>query len=126
MATGLTLDTGAPIAAEKRARRFPVIWDEHLDRGGLATVPAAVVAQVWRGNSPVVARLLHACEVEVLDDDLARRVGELLARSRTSDLTGAVVVLGAVARGDAIVTSDPENIGRLLEAAGAQARVLRV
>jgi predicted nucleic acid-binding protein len=126
MASGLTLDTGALIAAEKRARRFAIIWEEHLDRGSLATVPAVVVAQVWRGNSPIVARLLQACEVQVLDEELARKVGELLARARTADVTDAAVVVGAVARGDAIVTSDPEDIGRLIEAAGAQARILRV
>jgi predicted nucleic acid-binding protein len=126
MAPGLTLDSGALIAAEKRDRRFTVLWEEALDRGALVTLPAAVLAQVWRGNSPVIARLLQACEIEPLEEADARQIGELLANARTADVIDAAVVLGAVARRDAIVTSDPDDIARLLSAAGVQLRILRV
>lgn len=83
------------------------------------TLPAVVLAQAWRGNSPIIARLQQACRPEHFDHIEARKVGELLAKSRTSDVVDGVVVLGALSRGDRIVTSDPDDIRRLLAAAGA-------
>ncbi|HEY6478358.1 MAG TPA: twitching motility protein PilT [Polyangia bacterium] len=114
MAAGLTLDSGALIAAEKGNRRFWALWKEALDRGVTVTVPAAVVAQVWRGNAVVVARVLLGCEVEDLTEERAKRVGRLLAASRTADVVDASVVAGGVARRDAIVTSDRRDIERLV------------
>ena len=114
MAAGLTLDSGALIAAEKGDRRFWVLWKEALDRGAIVTVPAAVVAQVWRGDSPVIARVLQGCEVEALSEERAKRVGRLLATSRTIDVVDASVVVGAAARRDAVVTSDRRDIDRLV------------
>ena len=114
MAAGLTLDSGALIAAEKGDRRFWALWKEALDRGVTVTVPAAVVAQVWRGNAVVVARILLGCEVEELTEERAKRVGRLLAASRTADVVDASVVVGASARRDAIVTSDRRDIERLV------------
>jgi hypothetical protein len=127
MAAGLTLDTGALIAAEKRSFRFLAIWKERQERRLLVTLPAVAFAQAWRGNSPVIARLLPACRVETFDERHGRLVGELLAKSRTADVVDAAVVLGAIARGDRIVTSDPEDIRHLLAAAGGdEALVLEV
>jgi predicted nucleic acid-binding protein len=126
MATGLSLDTGALIAAEKGVRSFWAFWKEALDRGAPITVSAAVIAQAWRGNSAVTARLLGACDVEILDEPAAMAVGRLLAASRTSDIVDAAVVIGAVARGDAILTSDPDDIGRLVEAAGKPVPILPI
>jgi hypothetical protein len=51
-------------------------------------------------------------------------VGELLAKSRTADVVDAIVVLGAVERGDAILTSDREDIKRLIHASGSKLTVL--
>jgi hypothetical protein len=118
MAAGLTLDAGALIAAEKRSFRFLAIWKERQERRLRVTLPAVVFAQVWRGNSPVIARLLPACRWEAFDERQGRLVGELLGKSRTQDIVDAVVVLGAIARGDRVVTSDPEDIRHLLAAAG--------
>jgi predicted nucleic acid-binding protein len=114
VATGLTLDSGALIAAEKGDRRFWALWTEALDRGATVTVPVAVVAQVWRGNSVVIARVLRGCEVEELSEEAAKAIGRLLAASRTSDVVDASVVLGAAGRRDAILTSDPHDIDRLV------------
>ena len=114
MAAGLTLDSGALIAAEKGDRRFWALWKEALHRGATVTVPAAVVAQVWRGNSAVIARVLQGGEVEALSEERAKRIGRLLAVSRTSDVVDASVVVGAAARRDAIVTSDRRDIDRLV------------
>jgi len=114
VAAGLTLDSGALIAAEKGDRRFWALWKEALDRGAVVTVPAVVVAQVWRGQSAVIARVLQGCEVEELTEERAKRIGRLLAASRTPDVVDASVVVGAAARRDAVVTSDRRDIERLV------------
>jgi len=116
MAAGLTLDSGALIAAEKGSRVFWACWKEAVDRGAAITIPAPVLAQVWRGNSPVIARILNACQVETMSEGLAKLTGRLLATSRTRDIVDAAVVIGATARHDAILTSDPDDIGRLVAA----------
>jgi hypothetical protein len=126
VAGGLTLDAGALIGAEKRVQMVWWFCDRANKRGERVTVPTVVLAQVWRGNSPLIGRLLQGCKVEDLQEPMARRAGELLAKSRTADVIDAVVVLSATTRGDAIVTSDPEDIERLVAAAGSTCRVLRI
>src|SRR4051812_5561498 len=126
MAAGLTLDAGALIAAEKRSARFWAIWKERQDRRLRVTLPTVVLAQVWRGNSPIIARIQHACRLEFFDTIQARKVGELLAKSRTADIVDAVVVLGAADREDTIVTSDREDIERLVAASGIAVKILDV
>lgn len=83
-------------------------------------MPAVVVAEVWRGGA-TNARLssfLGTCSVEPDTFDLARQAGELLARSGTDDPVDALVVVSAVSRGDTILTSDLEDIMRLVDAGG--------
>jgi hypothetical protein len=60
-----------------------------------------------------------------LDRARARDCGALLARSETSDVTDASVSLLAN-DGDIVLTSDPHDIERLLDAAGTRARVRAV
>jgi len=52
-------------------------------------------------------------EVEILDDRRARAAGQLCGVKRTADVIDASVVLGARERGDRVVTSDPDDLGRL-------------
>jgi hypothetical protein len=124
MAAGLTLDAGALIAAEKGKREVWTFFKEAVSRGAAVTVPAPALAQAWRGNSPRVARMLAGCEVEMMDEPRAKRTGELLARARMSDVVDAMVVLGAVARGDALLTSDPDDIRGLVATAGGRIKVI--
>jgi predicted nucleic acid-binding protein len=126
VAAGLTLDSGALIAAEKGDRRFWALWKEALDRGVTVTVTAVVVAQVWRGDSPVIARVLAGCEVEELTEERAKRVGRLLAASGTTDVVDASVVVGAAARRDAVVTSDRRDIERLIGAMRQQVAIVAI
>jgi hypothetical protein len=72
VAAGLTLDTGALIAAEKHAERFWTIWAAAMKRRARVTVPSVVLAQAWPGNSPVIARLVAVCAVEVLNAENAK------------------------------------------------------
>lgn len=126
MATGLTLDTGALIAYERGQRDIDALLDGASTRALALTVPAPCVAEAWRGGprSARIARLLAAMNVEVLDLRLARAAGVLLGRSGTADAVDAVVVAGAHVRGDAVVTSDPNDLSRLAEAAGGRVAIL--
>jgi hypothetical protein len=122
----LTLDSGALIAAEKGARSVWQFLKAAKERGTPVTVPSTVLAQAWRGNSAVIARLLAGCEVEPFDEIAARRTGTLLAKSRTADVVDAAVVVSAVGRGDAILTADVDDIRRLVAAAGSKIVVMPV
>ena len=122
---GLTLHSGALIAAERGDRRFWALWKEAERRDLDVTVPATVVAQVYRGaRSAVVSRVLWACIVEPLDDPGARRAGRLCAASKTSDIVDASVVASAAARGDDVVTSDPADMRRLAASARGVGRLI--
>lgn len=120
---GLTYDAGALIAAEAGSTW---LWTRHraaLERGVQPVVPAGVLGQVWRGGpQPRLSRLLKGCEVEVLDEAGTRAAGVACGRSGTVDVIDATVVLGALRRGDAIVTSDPKDMKRI--AAGLNTEVV--
>jgi predicted nucleic acid-binding protein len=124
---GLTLDSGALIDAERGGRPTVTLVKRAVQRGESITVPAGVLAQVWRGDRNArLALFLRNCVVEPLAEARAKRVGELLARSGTSDAIDASVVVSAASRGDAIVTSDPGDIRRLAAHAMGVAAVLTV
>ena len=114
---GLTLDAGALIAFERNDRRIVALLVRNLQHGHRLAVPAGVVGQVWRDGrrQARLARLLGAEQTEViaLDDRRARDAGQLCGVRRTADVIDASVVLCARARGDRIVTSDPDDIRRL-------------
>lgn len=110
----MTLDTGALIAADRDDRAFWAVWSEAVGRGVVPLIPAGVLAQAWRDARQVrLARVVNACFVQPLDEPLAKAAGELCARSGTSDVIDASVVASAAQRGDAVLTSDPEHLGRL-------------
>ena len=115
--TGLTLDAGALIAIERNDRRVVLMVVETLEDELPVVIPAGVVGQVWRDGRRQVrlARLLgtEGVTVEDLDDRRARAAGQLCGVRGTTDVIDASVVLGARARGDHIVTSDPEDLTRL-------------
>ena len=48
--TGLTFDTGALIALERRRQRMARIYATAVAGGLLVTVPAVVVSEWWRGR----------------------------------------------------------------------------
>jgi len=111
---GLTLAAGALIAAERGDRRFWALWERAELRDADVTVPANVIAQVYRGaRSAVVAQLLRACVVEPVDERLAKRIGEVCGKAKVADVVDVSVVIGAAARGDHIVTSDLQDIKRI-------------
>lgn len=125
MAAGLTLDTGALIAADRGDRAFWSFWKRAISSDVDVTVPAPVLAQAWRGpRSARIASVVTACVIESLDGERAKAVGVLLGRSQTDDVVDATVVSGASQRGDDVLTSDPADIGRLAAHAPGLARIL--
>lgn len=124
---GLTYDAGALVAAERGDRR---VWRRHnelLERGQRAVVPAGALAQAWRGGpQALLSRLLAGCRIDVLDEDAARATGWACARSATTDVIDASVVVGALRRGDACVTSDPDDLVAVADALGRRLRVFSV
>ena len=123
---GLTLDAGALIAAERNDR---TVWRRLAAakrEQARVTIPAGVLAQTWRGNSPRIAKLLQGCEVEALDEDRAKVVGRALGQSKTRDVIDAAVVLGAMRRRDTVLTSDVPDLKVICDALRASVRLVGV
>lgn len=112
------LDAGALIAIDRNDRAMLARIRVAHQQGHELRTSAIVIAQVWRGQRQVMlARLLQAVDVRVIDEKVGRDAGVLLAKSSTSDPVDAALVL--VARpGDWILTSDPSDIGRLVASSG--------
>jgi len=124
---GVTYDTGALVAADRCERRM---WARHralLARRDVPTAPAPVVAQAWRGGSrqALLARLLVGCDVEPLDDDQARAVGTLASRAKVTDIVDVTVVEGALRRHDLVVSSDPDALHAIADAAARRLEIDR-
>jgi len=117
--SGITYDAGALIAAERGDVRVGAIHADALRRGIVPSVPAGVLAQVWRGGpQPGLSRVLKGCRVEPLTETQARAVGRLAAESGHDDAVDLSVVEGAARRTDVVVTSDPSDIERIAEVVG--------
>jgi predicted nucleic acid-binding protein len=124
--SGLTLDTGALIALERRSPRALALVAAAQERGEPVTVPAAAVVEWWRGQRGPVARLLDSFDVEPVDRTLAELAGIALARVAAGpNPTDAVVMASAARRGDRVLTGDIEDFVRLAPVFPT-VRVLRV
>ena len=117
--SGHTYDTGVLIAAERNDR---FVWALHrrlLEQGSSPSVPATVLAQAWRGRPQAqLSRFLAGCEVRPLTDAQARECGRLLARTGSSDIVDASVVVVARARGEVVLTSDQGDLRPLSRGLG--------
>jgi predicted nucleic acid-binding protein len=113
---GLTLDAGALIAYERGQERIRKILAVGYERGFVPTIPAIALAEVWRGDpkDARIARLLKACSIEVVDETLARTAGSLRRATPGASAIDACIAVGVRRRGDAIATSDPNDMRALL------------
>jgi len=122
------LDAGALIALDRGDRDSWALLTEVHRAGQRPVVPAPVIAQVWRGGQRQARldRVLSGAELVVADGPFSRRAGELLGLDRTTDVLDAMVALAAQDRpGCEVLTSDPRDIDRLLQALNIQ-RTIRV
>jgi hypothetical protein len=124
----LVLDAGAFVAVERGDRDVVALVKRERLSGRVPVTHGGVVGQVWRGGSgrqAPVAGLLAGVDVVPLDDPFGRRAGVLLARSGRADAIDAAVVCLAV-DGDDILTSDPEDLRNLAQAAGIHVELISV
>lgn len=120
----LIFDAGGLIALERGDQVATEMLDAAIADEIEVLTSSACIAEVWR-DPPRQARLSRALRgflERPLDEQQARSCGLLLARSDTDDIADAAVALLAGDE-DTILTSDPQDIKRLLAAAGTNARV---
>ncbi len=114
---GLTLDAGGLIALDRNDRKVLMLIARAIERGTRITIPATALAQAIRhpARQARLSRLIRqACtDVIALDGPDATSVGLLLAKTATADVVDAHVVVCAQRAGQAVVTSDADDLRRL-------------
>jgi len=115
----IALERGDP-AANRRLKRERALGSPPLTHGG-------IVGQVWRGGGRQarLAMWLATAVVVHLDAELGCASGALLARTGGDDVLDAALVLLAH-DGDAILTSDADELAVLTAAAGRHVDVIPV
>jgi hypothetical protein len=115
----VVLDAGALIALERNDRALWATLKLAALTGTDVLVPSTALAQVWRGAPAQagLARALQHCRVAPFDS-ITREVGELCGRTRTRDICDAHVALVAAENADAVYTSDPHDLRKLIHACG--------
>lgn len=111
--TGITFDTGALIALERRRQRMKAVLERALERDQVITVPADVVGEWWRGRTDLRDAILECVDIEPLSESLAKLAGESLAIVRGATLTDAIVMASAASRGDVVYSSDVADFEKL-------------
>ena len=115
--SGITFDAGGLIAVDRNDRRVLALLKRAAERGLRVTVPATALAQAMR--KPVaqarLCRLVRQATTDLipLDGPDATAVGLMLARTGTSDIVDAHVVVCAQRAGDVVVTSDAPDLRKL-------------
>jgi predicted nucleic acid-binding protein len=110
---GITFDTGALIALERRTQRIWEIYRTAMHDLVTITVPVAVVAEWWRGRTDTRERILAGVRVESLHVALAQAAGQALGTVKSASTVDAVVMASAALRGDVVYTSDVGDLERL-------------
>lgn len=119
--SGLTLDAGALIALDRKDRRVLALVARANERGARITLPATALAQAIRtpAKQAILSRLIRQPGTDLLslNGPDATQVGLRLARTGTSDIADAHVVICAERAGQPIITNDPDDLRRLSPAA---------
>jgi predicted nucleic acid-binding protein len=109
----LTFDTGALIALSRGNKRMRAVLVAAQERRAVITVPAVVVAEWWRAESRRSRLILERVDVEPVSERLAKIAGEAMAAVPGATAVDAIVMASAAQRGDAVFTSDIEDLDRL-------------
>jgi hypothetical protein len=123
----LVLDTGGLIAVDRLDRAVGAMLRVAQQDKIPVRTSAAIIAQVWRNGALQVnlARVLAGVDAANLDGAIGRSVGEILALSKTADVVDGHLGL-VVHSGDTVLTSDAEDIKKILAARKVGATVRRV
>lgn len=120
-------DTGALLAAERGSEKLANLHRRFIADSVAPLIPVVVLAQAWRGGpQPRLSMLLKGCEILPDNERCGRAAGVACARNETSDVVDALVVVTAVERNAAIVTSDPGDLKRLADAIGVKLRLFSI
>ena len=115
--SGLTFDAGGLIALDRNDRRVLVLVARAIELGIRITISATALAQAIRNpaRQARLSRLIRQAGTDLvaLNGPDATAVGRLLARTSTADIVDAHVVICAKRAGQAVVTSDPADLGRI-------------
>lgn len=131
MSPGVTFDTGALVALERRKERARVIFERLRERNVLITAPLPVIGEWWRGRSDWREKILASVHLEPLTLAMVKSAGEAPAHvasakgSTGPSLVDAIVMASAASRGDVVYTSDVDDLERL-RAVFPEVRVLSV
>ena len=111
------MDAGALIGLDRGDRRVIALIVRGQETSARITVPATALAQAVRNpaRQARLARLVRQPKTDVvaLDRRDATTVNRLLAPNGTADVVDAHVVLCARRAGQAIATSDPDDLRHL-------------
>lgn len=119
---GYTFDAGAFIALERRSRFMIGILEDALQGAAEVVMPRTVIAQIWRGmpKQAHVSRLISAglrhggqVVIDELTAERAREIGIAIGRTSRADIVDVHVALVAGERGNAVLTSDDNDIRRV-------------
>jgi len=114
---GLTFDAGGLIALDRNDRRVLTLIARATERGMRITIPATALAQAIRSpaRQARLSRLVRQAGTDLipLDGPDATAVGLLLARTGTADIVDAHVAICAQRAGQAVVTSDADDLRRI-------------
>ncbi|HEX2363083.1 MAG TPA: hypothetical protein VHI11_13500 [Jiangellaceae bacterium] len=123
----LVLDAGALIGIDRDDRRLAGFIELGRRAGAELVTTSPVVGQAWRdgGRQARLARALAMIDVRTVGLDDAKDAGELLGRTRSSDVVDALVALLALP-GDQLLTSDVSDLAGLVEAQGGGIRLVAV
>jgi predicted nucleic acid-binding protein len=114
---GITFDAGGLIALDRRDRRVLTLVARAKELGMRITIPATALAQAIRkpARQVLLSRLIRQAGTDLipLDGPDATMVGLLLARTATADIVDAHVVVCAQRAGQAVITSDADDLRRI-------------
>ncbi len=114
---GITFDAGGLIALDRKDRRVLTLLSRAKELGMRITIPATALAQGMRNpaRQVLLCRLIRQVDTDLvaLDGPDATIVGLLLARTATADIVDAHVVVCAQRAGQAVLTSDAEDLRRI-------------
>lgn len=123
----LVLDAGALIAIGRDDRRLAGLIELGRRAEARLVTTAPVVGQAWRDGARQarLARALAMIDVQPVGLEDAKEAGDLLGRADASDVVDALVALLAMP-GDQVLTSDPDDLVRLVDARHSDVRIVTV
>ncbi|MCG8554394.1 MAG: hypothetical protein MJD61_03770 [Proteobacteria bacterium] len=113
---GVTFDTGALIGLERRTGRMVHVLAA-INRHRLpVTIPSVVVAEWYRQQHDAEKILGLAVRIEPLSGALSRVAGKALRMVGGRNTIDAIVMSSAAQRGDAVYTSDVDDLSSFAQA----------